>query len=88
MKTVFLRSFLKDLKKLRDAKVRRAVESSIEDVENASSMSQIKSIKRLSGHHDYYRIRIGEWRIGLKISADVVRFVRCLHRREVYRFFP
>jgi mRNA interferase RelE/StbE len=88
MKTVFLGSFLKDLKKLRDAKVRRAVESSIEDVENASSMSQIKSIKRLSGHHDYYRIRIGEWRIGLKISADVVRFVRCLHRREVYRFFP
>ncbi len=88
MKTVFLASFLKDVKKLRDSKVRRAVEGAIENVEAAKSVGEIKSIKRLSGHQNYYRIRIGDWRIGLKVEADTIQFVRCLNRREVYRFFP
>jgi mRNA interferase RelE/StbE len=88
MTTVFLASFLQDVKKLRDGRVRKAVVSAIENVEAAAARDQIRSIKRLSGQNDYYRIRVGDWRIGVRIDSDVVTFVRCLHRREVYRFFP
>ena len=88
MTTAFLGSFLKDIKKLRDAKLQRSIEQAIHDVEEAETVDAIRSIKRLSGYQHYYRIRIGEWRIGLKVEDDVVQFVRCLHRREVYRFFP
>ncbi|HMB95877.1 MAG TPA: type II toxin-antitoxin system RelE/ParE family toxin [Tepidisphaeraceae bacterium] len=88
MKAAFLASFLKDVKKLRDAKIQRAVTQAILNVEEAKSTEQIRSLKRLSGHHEYYRIRIGDWRIGVKIERDQVTFIRCLHRREIYRFFP
>ena len=88
MKTVFLASFLKDVQKLRDGKVQRAIASVIEQIEAAESLDRIQSLKRLSGHQNYYRVRIGDWRIGLKVENGVVIFVRCLHRREVYRFFP
>lgn len=88
MTTVFLASFLTDVKKLRDGKSRRAVANAIVNVEAAQSTADIPSLKRLSGHRDYYRIRVGDWRLGLHITNDVVTFVRCLHRREIYRFFP
>ena len=88
MKTVFHASFLQDVKKLRDGKVRRAILAAISNVELADSADQIRGLKRLSGYRDYYRIRIGDWRIGLAIDGENVAFVRCLHRREIYRFFP
>jgi len=88
MTTAFLASFLTDVKKLRNAQVRRAVAAAIVNVEQASSLTYVRSLKRLSGHHDYYRIRIGEWRVGLHVSGQTVTFVRCLNRREIYRFFP
>jgi mRNA-degrading endonuclease RelE of RelBE toxin-antitoxin system len=88
MKSVFLASFLTDVKKLRDAKVRRAVTAAIENVEAAMSAADVRSLKRLSGQRDYFRIRLGDWRIGVHITGDTVTFVRCLNRREIYRFFP
>lgn len=88
MKAVFRASFLSDVKKLRHARVRRAVADAILNVEQARSIQEIRAIKRLSGYRDYFRIRIGDWRIGLSIEDDVVAFVRCLHRRDIYRYFP
>jgi mRNA interferase RelE/StbE len=35
-----------------------------------------------------YSIRIGDYRIGLALEKDTLVFVRCLHRKEIYRFFP
>jgi mRNA interferase RelE/StbE len=45
-------------------------------------------LRKLSGADDYYRIRVGEYRLGVVIQGDKVEFVRCLHRRDLYRFFP
>ncbi|MEA2735184.1 MAG: mRNA interferase RelE/StbE [Humisphaera sp.] len=88
MKSVFLASFLTDVKKLRNAKVQRAIVAAIVHVEQANALTDVRSLKRLSGHRDYFRIRVGDWRIGLHVAGDTVTFVRCLHRREIYRFFP
>jgi mRNA interferase RelE/StbE len=88
MNTVFRASFLRDVRKLRDAKVQRSVAAAISNVEQAHSINQVRGLKRLSGHRDYYRIRIGDWRLGLIIQGEVISFVRCLNRREVYRYFP
>ena len=43
---------------------------------------------KLSGYTDYYRIRIGEYRIGLKYSNKTITLVRFLHRKDIYKFFP
>ncbi|NET50360.1 MAG: type II toxin-antitoxin system RelE/ParE family toxin [Merismopedia sp. SIO2A8] len=36
----------------------------------------------------FYRIRIGDYRIGIIAKGDLVSFIRVLHRREMYRNFP
>lgn len=46
--------------------------------------------EKLRGHPQCYKIRIGEYRIGLLIdpARRVIEFRRVLHRREIYRYFP
>ncbi|WP_417909752.1 type II toxin-antitoxin system RelE family toxin [Candidatus Electronema sp. PJ] len=45
-------------------------------------------MKKLKGYDTFYRVRIGDYRIGLKLAEDGLIFVRCLHRKEIYRYFP
>ncbi|WP_245587395.1 type II toxin-antitoxin system RelE family toxin [Cylindrospermum stagnale] len=56
-------------------------------MENAVSLGEINNVKKLKADGDYYRIRVGDYRIGIAVSGDVVIFMRILHRREVYRYF-
>ena len=46
--------------------------------------------QKLRGYRHYYKIRIGDCRIGLRLNLEerVVEFRRVLHRSEVYRRFP
>jgi mRNA interferase RelE/StbE len=85
----FKKSFARDLKKkAQEIKLRSRVKEIIHEVDNAESLYEIKNIKKLKAEGDYYRIRLGDYRIGLKIKDDTVFFVRFLHRNEIYRYFP
>ncbi|MEN6576112.1 MAG: type II toxin-antitoxin system RelE/ParE family toxin [Phycisphaerales bacterium] len=88
MKTEFKRTFLKDVEALGDTATRRRVREVILQVESATGLPDILDIKKLKGCADCYRVRIGDYRLGLVIREKTVVFVRCLHRREVYRYFP
>ena len=88
MKTEFKRTFLKDVETLGDTATRRRVREVIMQVESATGLHEILDIKKLKGGADCYRIRSGDYRLGLIIRKKTVVFVRCLHRREVYRYFP
>jgi mRNA interferase RelE/StbE len=86
--TRFKESFAKDLRRLREQTLRRRIREAIEVVEDAGSLAEVPQIKKLSGAGSYYRLRVGEYRIGLIIEGETVTFVRVLHRREIYRYFP
>ncbi len=88
MKVEFRRIFKKDLKKVGDTELRKQVRRVIDLVEQAEAFADIQNVKKLRGDNDYYRIRIGSYRLGLKLQNDTVIFVRCLHRRDIYRYFP
>ena len=88
MKTTFRRSFVRDLKKVKDQTVRHRVRKMIEAVEAATDLQGIGDFKKLAGTQNCYRIRIGEYRLGVVIDEDAVDFVRCLLRRYLYRYFP
>lgn len=45
-------------------------------------------LKKRNGTENCYRIRVKDYWIGVTIEEDTVEFVRCLHRRDLYRFFP
>ena len=42
----------------------------------------------MQGGGRYYRIRVGDRRLGLSIMDNIVVFVRCLNRSEIYKNFP
>ena len=89
MNLSFKKSFTKDLKKRKtDTALLDRVRRVIAEVEDARDIHGVRNLKKLKAQGDHYRIRIGEFRLGLVIEEDMVWFVRCLHRSEVYRFFP
>ena len=88
MTASFRTSFVRDLKKLKDAKVRNRVRKAIEAVEEADSLADLPDVQKMSGSSGYYRVRIGSHRIGLVVEGDEVEFVRVLDRKDIYRYFP
>ena len=88
MKIEFTSGFLQDIKKIKDKKLLKKVKETILNCEKSQSIQEIKNIKKLKGSKNFYSIRIGDYRIGLALEKDTLVFVRCLHRKEIYRFFP
>ena len=88
MNTSFRASFEADLSALTELALLRRIRKVIEQVEAARTFQQIPNLKRLEAVGKYYRIRLGDYRLGLVFERGAVTFVRCLHRREIYRYFP
>lgn len=88
MKTEFKASFLKAIKKIDSIQLKEDIANAILNVESAKNHRQINQLKKLKGYKQYYRIRIGDYRIGIKMEADIVIFVDIDHRKTIYRIFP
>jgi mRNA interferase RelE/StbE len=84
----FKDSFLKDLRGTKDKALLRRVSELIEAVEQADGLDEVGNLKRLKGGGNYYRVRLGDYRVGLSVENDVVTFVRFLNRKDIYRYFP
>jgi mRNA interferase RelE/StbE len=85
----FDKSFEKSLEKTRNKSLLQKIEKIIVDFENAKSLTDIPGVKKLSGYKYYYRIRIGEYRLGFeKINDNTFRFIIVAHRKEIYKSFP
>ena len=88
MKLAFTRSFAKDLRKIRDRSLIDQLREVIHNIEAAGNVQDIKNLTRLSQEGRYYRIRLGDYRLGLIIEANTATLVRILHRKDIYRYFP
>lgn len=82
------KSFEKDTNKINDKTLLIKIAECIEDVILASDIKDVKGIKKLSGYKKEYRIRIGNYRLGLIVENNKVEFIRCLHRKDIYKYFP
>lgn len=74
MRSLFRESFSKDLSKITDSRILREIERVIIQVESVSSLSGISNIKKLKGSKTAYRIRIGDYRIGLFSDSAIPHF--------------
>jgi len=73
---------------VREKAPRERLRKLIGTVELAATLSEIPNLKKLKASGHYYRIRVREYRVGITIEGDLVTFVRCLYRKEIYRYFP
>ncbi|MGK7884715.1 MAG: type II toxin-antitoxin system RelE/ParE family toxin [Crocosphaera sp.] len=89
MKTNYLPTFIKDLKGLKSTLFYSAIKNLVfTDILAIQSLREINNLKKLKGDDNAYRIRVGDYRIGFFFEDDTITFVRVLHRREFYRYFP
>ncbi len=82
------KSFEKDFKKAGNQRLNPKLLATIENIQKATKLTDIKNIKKLKGRTDLYRIRLGDYRIGVIINKKEVQLIRFLHRKEIYRYFP
>lgn len=84
------KTFFKDLDKINNKGLSTKIDKVIEDIKGASTLSEIKNLKKISTGktQDYFRIRIADYRVGIRVIESKIVFVRILHRKEIYRFFP
>jgi len=88
MKTLYEKSFGRDLKKIKDKRLLKQVQKIIAQVESATSLADLQNVKKLEGYTTYYRIRVGVYRIGIEMTEGQVIFVCFLNRKDIYRYFP
>jgi mRNA interferase RelE/StbE len=89
MKLIPKKPFLKDLKQIQHNKpLCRQIEQVLDLLESVPALQGIPHLQKIQGHPSAYRIRLGEYRLGLFAQEDAVVLARLLHRKEIYRYFP
>jgi mRNA interferase RelE/StbE len=88
VKVTFRDSFAKDLKSVKEKGLLHRVREVIEVVEKGGSLADLPNLKKLKGGGNYFRLRVGDYRIGLSLENDTVIFVRFLNRKDIYKYFP
>lgn len=84
----YTNAFLKDLSKLPSPDQEKIEQLAFEWVPSCTVYTQIFGLQKLKGFSSYYRLRAGDYRIGISITEDDLIFMRVLHRKEIYRRFP
>ncbi len=88
MNVEFLEQFSKDVDEVSFKSVRNRILSLIRKIEAADDLAEIPNVKRLKGHKSAYRIRIGDYRIGVFVESGTLTFARVVNRKDIYRVFP
>ena len=91
MLVYFKTSFFKDLKKLpSDTKreVRFICFTIFPKLHNGGHDLKRYDIKPIKGFKGYFRIRLGDYRVGFKMKDKSVEFMRVKHRKDIYKHFP
>ncbi len=88
MKIKIEKSFDKDINKIRDKKTLQKIKDIIFRIENAKNLSEIGDIKKITGYQSYYRIKIGDYRLGIEVMCEEAMLMRFLHRKDIYKYFP
>ncbi|MBE0661900.1 MAG: type II toxin-antitoxin system RelE/ParE family toxin [Bacteroidales bacterium] len=88
MKYEFSTSFSRQFQAIKSKELALNVITIIELVSRAETARDIPNIKKLKGHKTAFRIRIGDYRIGVFIESNEVFFTALFHRKDIYKRFP
>jgi len=88
MKVTVSKKCQKDIEAISDRKLAVQILNEIERLEQCTSLDGLPNLKRMKGASDYYRLRIGNYRLGFRQDGDATTLLRFMHRKEIYRYFP
>ena len=88
MKVVYYRSFVKDISKIKQQRLKKQVENAILSFKKESNLDQIPNLIKMKNHDTAYRMRIGKYRLGFFYDNGVIDLVRFVKREDIYDVFP
>lgn len=88
MEVEYLKSFIKDLQKLNDITLKKQLFDIINDFKLADNLTNLSNIKKLKGHPEAFRMRIGKNRLGFYFDGKTVEMARFVKRENIYKLFP
>jgi mRNA-degrading endonuclease RelE of RelBE toxin-antitoxin system len=88
MQVVYLKHFLKDIQKLNDSIIKKQLLELISDFKKANSLLDLTQVKKIRGHSEAYRIRIGKYRLGFYFNGEIIEFARFAKCEDIYKLFP
>jgi len=88
MKVIVQKLFEKDIHHISDKKLAAQVIAAIQAMEACKKLAELRNIKKMVAKGNYYRIRIGNYRLGFKAETDTIILLRFMHRKDIYNYFP
>ncbi|WP_271405673.1 type II toxin-antitoxin system RelE family toxin [Tenacibaculum soleae] len=88
MKIIYLETLAKDLKKIKDKKLLKSLSEVFINLEELEDLFQVSNVKKLSGHSDVYRIRVGNYRLGIYYVNNEITVARFVKRNDIYKLYP
>jgi mRNA interferase RelE/StbE len=88
MEVSYSKKFLKQLAGV-PGETRVKIETfSFNDLVSVSSISSLGKVEKMQGYDAFYKVRFGNYRLGLLIENERITVKTVMHRREIYKFFP
>ncbi len=88
MNVEYRKRFLKELARIPAAQRKEIEHFVFDDLPQLESIGKSEKIERMKGYPGFYKVRFGDYRIGLRLEGDAIILERALHRKEIYRYFP
>ena len=89
MELLYGKKFSKDLDAIRhETKIKAELLKLIEAIRAADSLTDLKGVRKIEGYQAYFRIKVADYRLGIKLTQNTVELIRFLHRKDIYRRFP
>ena len=83
------KQFEKMVFKIKDQSVKKRLKKVIEKVSTAKQLYEIPNITPIVGHPNFFRIKTGDYRIGISLEEDILWFLYFGKRDEsTYKKFP
>jgi len=88
MEVEIKKKFLKELSKLPNEYADTIEEFVFDILPTYDNLSKIGKVEKMTGYKNYFKIRFGDYRVGIKKENDIIIIETVKHRREIYKYFP
>ena len=88
MEIEYRKKFLKELSKLPNDYAKTIEDFVFDELPTCKNLEEIGKIEKMKGYKQYFKIRFGNYRVGIKKEADGIIVETVRHRKEIYKFFP
>lgn len=74
MKILYAKALVKDLQSVSgNPGIKKRLLELIEKLKTIDALDELTNLKKIEGFDNYYRLRIGDYRLGLKLSGNTTR---------------